>query len=171
MNKRGESNKFLLIVLLIIGVVILSNNGFFTGRATRYITSPEGTNPMSGYNPLQVRASQGDTGIGIVSQRPNGKSGIQYQTSQICSSSADCGPSQCMDSCTLIGYYCASSASSPIDSSLVGYQGYGVCSSHVVNCCAFGNGYCSGNTCVYPPTPYPYVMERNDDFRADWIDW
>ena len=59
-----------MVVLLVVAVVVLSNNGFFTGRATRY------------NNPLEVRMKQSDIGGGIVSQQPTqeDKSGTQYVT-------------------------------------------------------------------------------------------
>ena len=70
-------------------MIFLSNKGLFTGRYTRslnIIESPqaEETEFIPTYsNPLQVRASQGGYGVGIVSQQPTG-SGTQYATGGSC---------------------------------------------------------------------------------------
>lgn len=74
LGKREElDNKFLLVVILIVAVIFLSNNGFFTGKAARYL------------NPLEVREAQGDVGVGIVSQQPTSDgSGGQFAMSDSC---------------------------------------------------------------------------------------
>ena len=66
-------------------MIFLSNKGLFTRRYTRslnIIESPqaEETEFIPTYsNPLQVRASQGGYGVGIVSQQEGGSEGYYQQ--------------------------------------------------------------------------------------------
>jgi len=77
-NKRGEvDNKFLLIVLVVVAVVVLGNNGFFTGRAARSYIEPRASGGAYAGNVYISR----DPSLEIVSS-PGGGSGPQYLTDE-----------------------------------------------------------------------------------------
>ena len=78
-GKRGEvDNKFLLIVVLVVAVIFLSNNRYFSGKAVRTNLAYIQPQASGGAHAGNVYTSR-DPSLDIVSS-PKGRSGTQYAT-------------------------------------------------------------------------------------------
>ena len=159
LGKRGEiDNKILFVLVLVVAVILLSNNGMFTGKVIRTF-NPQATGSEMRGIPNVYSTSLRSTSLrsygSLVTNPVDSGSGL-YSNVQTCEISLDCGPRQCLGDCWLVGWTCQSIPHT--DPSTVGYDG--ICVNTVINCCANG-GHCQRNGCVYPPY-YPSYIGPGD---------